>query len=149
MDASVSPEVARMILRDRGQEYVALMSRLEGMGGSAALWQAGELRRSLQSLSGSVRLLNLIQAGRGSADTASEVRKISPSEDLAHPPSESGISPWVSGSEVATRAGVSVGYIDRLCRDKVLVAAKAPTRGRPWRIDPESAAEWIEDRSKT
>lgn len=147
LDAPIPPEVARFILEHFGSELVAWMTRFERMRTPGALWQAGEIRRGLQAMQSSVRLRNLIQAGMSSGDVSTEVPETPDSSGSVHPPSESGASTWVSVSEVATRAGVSDRFVSRLCRDQVLVATRSSKRGRPWQIDLESAAEYLESRS--
>jgi len=51
---------------------------------------------------------------------------------------------WTSGP-LAEAAGVSVGYISKLCRDERLVAFKI---GNNWVIEDESARRWLRTRRK-
>jgi hypothetical protein len=147
LDATIPAEVARFILSHYGEDIVGWIRSLERVGSPTALRQAGQLRVGLRKMQSSVALRNLIQARRGSEETSPEVPETRAQAAFSRCPPPVAGTRWLSVGEVATKAGISRELVTRLCRDEVLVATRTGKRGRPWSIDVESVAEYLESRS--
>lgn len=143
LPAVVGPLASAVIARDLGSVIEEMASRHDRAG---SVDIARQLRLALAQMCESARLRNLAQAGDTSADATTELPETGGGARSDCPPDAG--SRWWSVGQVAEKLSCSPRRVRTLCseRDGRLSATRLPSRGRPYLIDPESVAEYLESR---